>query len=288
MLIEKNAHLDAAFALLGNKTQAQSLLRSLESRPKNSFQFITQTTENPSCAVLLLTNPGSTTTFLTTSPTNTRDMATCTTLIKEGVRWLSETPIHLAQTVMPQGEPYLKQAFEEASFEHLAVLTCMEQTKKPKQRKIPNNLRFIQITSKDDKRLGDLLLETYIDSLDCPKIHGLRPINEIIAGHRGYHEQETQVWTIAELEGIPTGVVLLNPTHSPSCLELAYIGILKSARGSGLGHHLMQHVANQATSAGASRITLAVDSKNTPAIKLYNKWHFKKTKYLCTMIHKLS
>jgi ribosomal protein S18 acetylase RimI-like enzyme len=97
-----------------------------------------------------------------------------------------------------------------------------------------------------------------------------------------------QVWTIAELEGVPIGVVLLNPTHSPYCLELAYIGILESARFKGLGNHLMQHVANQTTAAGASRVTLAVDAKNIPAIKLYKKWNFKKTKQVCTMIRKLS
>jgi hypothetical protein len=150
MLIEKNAHQDAAFALLGNMAQAQSMLRAIESRPSNSFQFLAPVAENPTCAVLLLINPGSTTTFLTTTPPNTNDVAVCASLIQEGIRWLSQRSIHLAQTVLPQGESYLTKAFEDAGFEHLAVLTYMEQTKKPKQRKIPNNLRFTQITSKDE------------------------------------------------------------------------------------------------------------------------------------------
>ncbi len=288
MLLEKNQHLAAASSLLGNKSKAKALLQSLSERPEGSFQFIGTNHPNEPYTLLILNNAGATATLLAKPPKNEDEIEPIGRLIREGLGELPQSNATLAQTVMGLREPLLKQAFLNAGFSKLATLTFMEQTRPPKKISTQHAISYKKLSSNQDQLLGYLLEETYIDSLDCPKIHGVRKTQDIIDGHRGYDSKCTQVWFIAELESKPAGVILLNAIPKTSSMELAYIGISPWARGRGLGHTLMQHITEQAISQDFSRITLAVDAANIPALGLYKKWNFIEKNKRDTFIHKLS
>jgi ribosomal protein S18 acetylase RimI-like enzyme len=52
-------------------------------------------------------------------------------------------------------------------------------------------------------------------------------------------------------------------------LELVYLGLTPAARGRGLGDLMMRRALALAAADGAGRLSLAVDSDNVPALKLY-------------------
>ena len=288
MIIEKNRHLEAATSLMGNRPQGKVLLQSLTERPNGSFQFIAPKKTLHQIAMLILHNPGASATFLATPPKSNDEIEAIQELIQEGLIAVRTPGISLVQTVMGTHEPLLEQAFKYAGFSKLATLTYMEQTRPPKQIRLQQGIQFTQLSQQHDNILGQLLEETYVDSLDCPAIHGARKVQDIIDGHRGTDKQSAQVWSIAELGGVPTGVILLNTIPKSNRIELAYIGIAPRARGRGLSHSLMQHAVHQARKHNCTKITLAVDATNGPAIGLYKKWNFIEKHKRLTLIHKLS
>lgn len=286
MLFKKNSHLDAAGTLLGNKEHGRVMLDSLKTRPEGSFAFFGNSKAKQ--IVLLLSNPGATATLLASPLENECEITPTAELIDEALHHARKSSVTLAQTILHTNNTLLTQAFTRALFNKLAILHFMEQVKPPKQIKMPFGLSFTSITKKDDKILGPILEETYIDSLDCPNIHGIRSVQDIIDGHRGIDDSSVQLWSIAELEGKKVGVVLLNSLPKIKCIELAYIGLSPTVRGKNLADACMQHITNQIADTPFSRVTLAVDSKNIPAKKLYLKWNFTKIKQRLTMIKKLS
>jgi ribosomal protein S18 acetylase RimI-like enzyme len=58
-----------------------------------------------------------------------------------------------------------------------------------------------------------------------------------------------------------------------------YVGLIASYRGRGLGNALMEHALSTTASVGCRRLSLAVDSKNKPALQLYHRHGLSK---VCT------
>jgi ribosomal-protein-alanine N-acetyltransferase len=59
-------------------------------------------------------------------------------------------------------------------------------------------------------------------------------------------------------------------------MELVYIGLSTHVRRRGLGKILVQTALSQAAEEGRQRLTLAVDSRNVPALHLYFRHGFQK------------
>ncbi len=287
MLLEKNSHLDATTTLLGNAERGKVMLSSLKTRQEGTYRFFGNS-NNSDLIVLLLYNPGATVTLLASPLACEQEIPQITALLNEAIQYPHGCRVTLAQTVIQTSDCLLTQAFVQTGFSKLAVLHFLEQTKHAKQIKIPSGLSFTPLTREDDELLGTILEETYVNSLDCPNIHGLRAVQDIIDGHRGADPTCTQLWSIAELENKKIGVILLNSFPKMKQTELAYVGLSPIARGNNLGNACMQHIANQISELPFSRVTLAVDSENIPAKKLYKKWNFKKIKQRLTLIKKLS
>ena len=293
MIVKKNRHLEAGIAILGNKTNAMALLRVLELRSQESFQFITNNTGNIRSALLLLHNPGATTTFLCTPPTQEKDVKRVSRLISNGVEILQHTTSNLLQTIMQEENTLLCSAYTQAGFDVLATLAYMELSKKDSLARVESkkerashipHLSLVSMEHANEECLQVILNKTYSGSLDCPNIHGLRSIEEILSGHRGQGEYDPQLWSIAEVEGKPAGVLLLQAVPESEYMELSYLGCTPHFRGKGLGSALMQIAIAQSVTYGLPRIRLAVDSQNSPAISLYSRWGFRQTHNRMTMI----
>ena len=239
-------------------------------------------------ALLLIHHAGATTTLLVTPPKSTEETQRISHLITTAIESLEGRPTRLAQTSIDVDDSLLEKAFQNAGFDTLTILTYMELSTAATSDETSNSkVSFVSMEDATDAELQTVLSKTYIGSLDCPKIHGLRHIEDIIEGHRNQGSYDAQLWNIAVLEGAPVGVLLLNPIPEATCMELSYLGVTPSTRGKGVGDAMMSLAIKQSAKFGLPRITLVVDSTNTPAITLYKRWNFLASRQRLSMIKKL-
>lgn len=118
------------------------------------------------------------------------------------------------------------------------------------------------------------LLATLEGSLDCPEVTGSRTDAELLAGYLqgpGSHAH----WFHVTMQSEPLGVVMLEPTNEAVEWELTYVGIAANFRGRRLGVELVKFALHHAANRGAHTVVLSVDSRNAPALKLYQTLGFK-------------
>ena len=289
MIVAKNKHLEAATALLGGKKhRALSLLQSLSSRGGETYRFIAHGEDSIESSVLVVINKGSTATILATEPTTESHVQDVGCLIGESIRGLRGSGCSIAQAILPVDAEQYARSYSKVGFEKLAVLKYMERKRSSRQHVHHEcGAHFIPMTKQSDPTLGSILMASYDGSLDCPMIHGLRDVQDIIDGHRGHGHHDPNLWSLAEVDGELVGALLLNAVTDSKCMELAYVGVAPSARGKGLGGAFVQRAVEQSNDYGFAKITLAVDGDNLPAIRLYARWGFCETGQRLTMIYKL-
>jgi ribosomal protein S18 acetylase RimI-like enzyme len=153
-------------------------------------------------------------------------------------------------------------------------------------------LKFRAYTEHEHAHFAALVERTYVDSQDCPAAAGLRAIDDVLAGYRGSAVFESAKenpaqwsaqgnpaqwsaqgnpaqWIIASNDGADVGCLIIadEPDHNQS--ELMYIGVVPEARSRGLGLSLVRYAQWMTRTAGRSRLVLAVDAANDPAIAMY-------------------
>jgi GNAT superfamily N-acetyltransferase len=289
MIIAENKHLEAATALFGGKKhRAQSLLQALGMRSSETYRFIAQHEVPIGTVVLVVINKGATATVLATEPTSDTQVYEVSSLIEESIHGLRGSGCSIAQAVLPVDAHLFANAYSEAGFEFLATLKYMER-KRTSKLHVDHvcGAQFIPMTNQLDTTLGSVLLDTYEGSLDCPLIHGLRNVDDIIDGHRGLVQYDPSLWSLAVLQDRVVGALLLNGVSDSNCMELAYLGVACTARGKGLGDAFVHRAIEQTKARKFSKISLAVDSANVPAIDLYSRWGFCETGQRMTMICRL-
>ena len=119
---------------------------------------------------------------------------------------------------------------------------------------------------------------TYIDTLDVPELNGLRNIENTLEGYASTQPRMTQpripgTWWVIQDGCVNIGCLLLTPNDDQHC-ELTYLGLAPTSRGLGHSRAIMDHLDRWVTSHGFERMTLAVDIRNKPAIRLYQSRGF--------------
>lgn len=132
-----------------------------------------------------------------------------------------------------------------------------------------SSLTFRACLECDPELFQQTLMRTYVGSLDCPELNGVRSAEEILAGHRAQGQHNPSRWWLACSGREPVGVLLLSDVPSLGGWELAYLGIVPEARGRGLGLALGFKALAEAARGNAPHLTLAVDERNQPAWNLY-------------------
>ncbi|MBI4231179.1 MAG: GNAT family N-acetyltransferase [Planctomycetes bacterium] len=82
-------------------------------------------------------------------------------------------------------------------------------------------------------------------------------------------------WAVAIRASVPIGCLLVNLHHDDPHAEIRYMGIVPSARGRGLGLHLVRRAVEIAREAGVPEVRLAVDRRNVAALKTYQAAGFR-------------
>jgi hypothetical protein len=119
-----------------------------------------------------------------------------------------------------------------------------------------------------------LLRRTYEGTLDCPGLSELRADDDILDGHLHAGEFDPSLWFMLHDGPRPIGALLLSPSAATDSVEVVYLGLAPEARGRGLAAALLAHGARAIASRPERTLALAVDARNTPAAKLYERAGF--------------
>ena len=114
-----------------------------------------------------------------------------------------------------------------------------------------------------------VIQESYQQSLDCPALNGMRTIGDVVSGHQASGEFDPRFWFLLSEADRPCAVVMLSRVPRTDMAELVYLGLAPAARGRGISDLMIRQAFHAVREMNLSRLTLAVDSKNIPALRLY-------------------
>jgi len=181
--------------------------------------------------------------------------------------------IELAQTLVDPQDETLQHVFTGEGFERMAELFYLQcpspatpDTAPPPP---PPGAHWITYSQETHDLFGRTILASYENSLDCPALNGRRNIHDIIAGHQASGSFDPQLWFLLREGDTALGVLLLSTSLRSDAIELVYLGLVPAARGRKLGELMMRHALATLAARKLPRLCLAVDSRNTPALKLY-------------------
>lgn len=120
---------------------------------------------------------------------------------------------------------------------------------------------------------------SYVDTLDCPELCGLRTTQDILDSHLATGSFVPELWWVVLQSGRPLGCVLFSPIPAQRAVELVYLGLAPELRGKGLSSRLLsmgiaQVKAHPMLQFGFEELTCAVDTRNIPARKIYERAGF--------------
>jgi len=165
------------------------------------------------------------------------------------------------------------------------------------------------------EELVTALEQTYLDTLDCPGLAGMRATKDVLVGHFGSGARPRH-WLVArqtsssevadsspaplprqdgpqqdnqQVDALPPrvsqtdgrrgpvqGVCLLNVTPDGSGAELVYLGLAPAARGHGIAQALLAHGLHACSRSRCTSVSLAVDARNVFARRLYERNGFRR------------
>jgi GNAT superfamily N-acetyltransferase len=222
-------------------------------------------------ALLPMTSPGRTGLILTPPTLFTGTPPTAVKMLADAVceRWHGQG-VQLAQFLLPPDESSLLEAYQSCGFEVLAELFYLQRTVgSPVEVALPDGLKLHNYNTSTHASFAQAIVRSYEGSFDCPSLNGRRHIDDVIAGHKGTGLFDPSAWHLVTEHTEPRGVLILSPAQHNEVIELVYLGLTPESRGKGLGNALMRLAFNETTRLQRRELSLAVDSRNTPALKLY-------------------
>lgn len=164
-----------------------------------------------------------------------------------------------------------------AGFRYLAELIYLE---RPTSAEIPAYrtsaaLEWRCYDERDQAHFVDALAQSYVGSLDCPGLNGIRETHRILEGHKATGVYDPGGWFLATCGDDVAGVIVTAGVEERSALEVVYMGVSPAYRGQSVGDALMSRAIEHARSKRHGHLTLAVDAINAPARRLYDRWNFQ-------------
>jgi ribosomal protein S18 acetylase RimI-like enzyme len=238
-------------------------------------------------AVLPIVSPGRTLLLLgPADPPHRRGgdtVAVAETLVGRVCAHFGGRGIQLAQVLLDPADEISRLLYESCGFGRVAELLYLQGAPRRKVTPppLPPGFGWLTYSAETHDRFISAISQTYQHSLDCPALNGLRDMNDVLAGHKASGEFDPALWVLLceHVPGAPGGaggdacvahgVLLLSKMPPGDSLELVYLGLTPAARGRGLGDLLVREAMATVAAQGASRLSLAVDSANGPALRLY-------------------
>lgn len=121
------------------------------------------------------------------------------------------------------------------------------------------------------ERLAELLARTYEGTLDCPELCGLRDPVDVADSHMATGVFDPSLWLIVLDHDKAEGCVLLSRSPELRGVELVYFGFTPALRGKRIALPLLQYAVGRTRAPSVMELTCAVDDRNEPAKKLYDR-----------------
>jgi ribosomal protein S18 acetylase RimI-like enzyme len=193
-------------------------------------------------------------------------------LVRSARHWLRQGGAKVGQAILTPQEALLAAPLERNGFCHITSLWYLHhdlEVKAGEDAPAEAGILFQSYPESDPELFQQTLMRTYEGTLDCPELTGVREPAEIMAGHRAQGKHDPELWWLVLRAGVPVGVLLLTEMPEWEALDVAYLGVVPEARGQGLGRLLARKAVREARRADVSRLTLAMDSRNLPARRVY-------------------
>jgi ribosomal protein S18 acetylase RimI-like enzyme len=278
---EAAAHLVCPADRPSRAAAARFLSYAAENRiPLDDMWTLLDAEGRPSVTCLTVPNPGRTAMVFATRAGGTDPDARISRVIDHACRRLPALGVGVAQALLEPRERAEHATFIGASFLTLATLSYLERSvsTRPLSRNASPPPGLVFEPYSDDLRQSFIsaLDGSYVETLDCPGLTGLRSTADVLEGHRATGEFDPGMWTLALVDGAPAGVALLNPSPRQGTIELVYLGVAQAFRGRGVGRALLDRAIELSRPRRERSITLAVDERNAPAIRLYFQAGFRR------------
>jgi ribosomal protein S18 acetylase RimI-like enzyme len=198
-------------------------------------------------------------------------------LVSHSCEWLKARGAKLAQALLFAQETASATPLERNGFQRTTTLWYMRRDMNvPLPRGGRPRLTLQPYDAKESAIFSQTLLRTYEGTQDCPEVNGVRTIDEILDGHSADAGANFSRWWLALDGKRPVGVMLAAESPEWESWEIAYIGVVPEARGRGFGRELMHHVLTEARVVEVPQLTLCVDSRNAPAVRMYRDLGFER------------
>lgn len=186
--------------------------------------------------------------------------------------------VRLVQSLLEPGQSAERWVLAEAGMTELAILAYLARALEASDRGVAaarsaltaEGLRLEPWSPARAAVFADAVERSYEQTLDCPALRGVRPIDDVMIGHRAAGRFDAAYWVLAtDASGEPAGVMLLSELPTESAGELVYLGVPVAWRRRGVAARLLRLGVAMLAEAGLGRLLLAVDQSNAPAMRLY-------------------
>lgn len=243
-----------------------------------------------SAAVLLVPCPGRTGMLFVCPPTAWPDRSTVKGLVGAACSSQDRGRVQLVQSLLEPEQRDMSRLLADAGFEQLAVLLYMQRRAERSRRDLElerSGFELYHWSEANRDRFACAILASYEQTQDCPRLRGVREIDDILAGHLNTGVHHPHMWYAVYERDEPVAVMLLNETPANDAYELVYLGVSQPYRGRGIARRLLEHGLWQVRQRGRGKLILAVDENNRPAHRLYRELGFEITARRRAMIRVL-
>ena len=136
---------------------------------------------------------------------------------------------------------------------------------------------WIAYSARTHAVFAETILQTYVNSTDCPELGRLRTIENVIESHKAVGRFDPRLWELIVIDERPAGCLLLSLMAGGTLAEVVYVGVTPEFRGRGVGALLVRRALEQTRRTGARRLALVVDERNASARRLYERFGLKET-----------
>jgi mycothiol synthase len=204
--------------------------------------------------------------------------------------------VKLAQALPEPSEPWSVRAFVAAGFVKVGDLAYMRRPLWPPlvapeppwpEGVVVRNVKGVGPREPDRAALLEALNRSYEETLDCPELCGLRETEDILESHRATGVFDSKLWWLVLWQGEPHGCMLLSRCPDHNSVELVYLGLSRELRGKRMGSRLLEWGIARLGAVTAESLTCAVDLRNGPARRLYERAGFREFGRRVAMVRRI-
>ena len=201
-------------------------------------------------------------------------------LLCEAVRSLDTTKAWIGQSLLEPNQTREHAALQRNGFTRLTELRFFERllsdTSDRRQRETTLLLNYEPFRrSRNRNAFVNVLEATYRGTLDCPEFNGVRDGQQSLKNHEAAGSFTSDMWRLYSRDEVDIGVLLLVERPDQQAWEVLYLGVVESARRSGIGRAMLLDAIDAARDANAERLLIVADARNLPAVGLYESLGFQ-------------